>query len=253
MSTAWIRVGYGVVLGIVLAVTVGFGVNIFLSGPRAPQPVGFTFSQLAQNSSDQENTRQAKQIDSFYADAQTFREKYPDFQRNLFVALAAAGMLIAVIGVALPSVVNYIRFGFLIGGIALVAFATWFALQPIPEGAPAGGVAALLSAGVPKTLDTAGRFLRFAVAIVGLLVLLFVGLWRLTDWSGTSDRRAEAVAPVRTSPAVAAPPSTAYDPPVPPARGPLPDSLKWARPEEQAEPPPVSPAIAQEEGPSPAL
>lgn len=253
MSTAWIRVSYGVILGMVLAITVGFGVNVFLTGPKPPQPVGFTFSQLTTNSSDQENQRQAKQIDGFYNDAQTYREKYPDYQRNLFVALAAAGMLIAVIGVALPSVVNYIRFGFVLGGVALVAYATWLALQPLPDGAPAGGVAALLSAGTPKTLDTAGRFLRFAVGIVGLLVLLFVGLWRLTDWSGAGERRVEPAVPARGSPAAAVP-APVYDPPAPAARASLPDSLKWARPDEHAaEPEPVRPAAGPDEGAAPAL
>jgi hypothetical protein len=253
MSTAWIRVSYGFVLGIVLAITVGFGIATFLTEPKPPQPLGFTFSQLTSNGTDQENQRQAKQIDSFYADAQTYREKYPDYQRNLFVALVGAGLLMAVIGVALPSVVNYIRFGFLLGGIALVSYATWFALQPIPNGAPAGGVAALLSAGTPKTLDTAGRFLRFAVAIVGLLVLLFVGLWRLTDWTGSAEQRVEPVAPARVSPAVAAP-APVYDPPAPAARAPLPDSLKWARPEERVdEPEPVRPVGGQDEGTTPTL
>jgi hypothetical protein len=182
MNTNSIPVAYAVLLGVVVAVMVGFGVNVIASGPRPPQPVGITFTGLSGTPTPQESDRQAKQIDSFYSDAQTYRQQYPTFQRNVFVWYAALGMLVAVIGVALPAVVNYLRFGLLIGGTLLLIAGTWVALQPVPQGAPAvSSLLGLLSTGTPRVLDTAGRFLRFALALVGLLALLFVGLWRLTD------------------------------------------------------------------------
>jgi len=235
MSTIWIKVAYGVLLGIVLALTAGFGVAVVSSGPRPPQPAGLTFAALSGSSTDQDTTRQAKQIDAFFADAQTYREKYPDYQRNLFVAFAAIGMVIAVLGVALPAVVNYLRFGFLFGGLLLVIAGAYIALQPVPQAAPAAaGLLSVLSYGTPKVLDTAGRFLRFAVSLVGLLVLLFVGLWRLTDWPAPASADTRTFSMPGTVIGNASPlvPAMATVPPGvnPPASVPV--AEKWARPGE---------------------
>src|SRR6266567_9424579 len=70
MSTTWIRVAYAILLGVVLAVTAGFGVLIFETGPKPPQPAGVSFAQLTGQTTDQENSRIAKQIDSFFNDNQ---------------------------------------------------------------------------------------------------------------------------------------------------------------------------------------
>jgi hypothetical protein len=247
MSVDWVKVVYGVVLGAVLALAVGFGTATFVSGPRPPQPPGLTFTMLSGQSTDAETTRIAKQIDGFYDDANHFRELYPNYQRDIFLVFAGIGILLAVIGVALPSVVNYLRFGFLFGGLLLVASGAWFATQAVPQGTPtASNILSLLSFGTPKVLDTAGRFLRFAVSLVGVLLLLFVGLWRLTDWGAPGAAKA-AQAPAfpnqaGTMPAAVVTPASVA--PVPAA----PDAMKWARPEERTavseSSPPVYPAEA---------
>lgn len=256
MSTTWIRVAYAAVLGAVIAITVGFGVATFITGPRPPQPLGLTFQQLSdQNATDQQQQRQAKQIDSFFSDALAYRQNYPEYQRNLFLALAAFGLLSAVIGVALPAVVNYLRLGFIIGGVLLLAAATYIAVQPVPYAfPPSNSLLALLAYGQPTVLDTAGRFLRFAVSFVGFLLLLFVGLWRLTDWV-VLPRPVESTGavpqPAFVTPAPASPPSPAA--PMPRAD----DPLRWAPPEVRATyAPPMTPVPgaqehAAEAGPAP--
>jgi len=111
MNTSSIRVAYGALLGAVLAVAVGFGVNVFAAGPRPPQPAGITFTGLSGTPTPQESDRQTKQIDSFYSAAQTYREQYPTFQRNVFIWYAALGLAVAVMGVALPAVVRDVPAG----------------------------------------------------------------------------------------------------------------------------------------------
>jgi hypothetical protein len=238
MNTSSIRVAYGALLGAVLAVAVGFGVNVFAAGPRPPQPAGITFTGLSGTPTPQESDRQTKQIDSFYSAAQTYREQYPTFQRNVFIWYAALGLAVAVMGVALPAVVNYLRFGLLLGGTLLLVAGIWVALQPVPPGAPAASsLLGLLSAGTPRVLDTGGRFMRFALALVGLLALLFVGLWRLTDWAtpATSEPRPPAGY-------IGAPYAVAPDAPPDYAPTPVPADAKRSGPEN----PGVSPETAQE-------
>lgn len=250
MSNTWIKVMYAAVLGAVLALTVGFGVATFIVQPRPPQPTGVTFQNLSDpNATADQSARQAKQIDSFFSDQMTQRQNYPDYQRNLFLTYAGIGMILAVIGVALPAVVNYLRLGFMAGGLLLIAAGAYIAVQPVPQGVqPASSLLALLSYGQPSVLDAAGRFLRFAVSIVGLLVLLFVGLWRLTDWSAAPRivmapaAGAVPAAPVET---YAAPPSPQPAQPVPPVGEPL----RWARPEDR---PPAATAWPAAEAPPPA-
>src|SRR5581483_6760648 len=154
MSTTWVKVGYGILLGLVLALTAGFGAATFISEPRPPQPVGITFQQISSNSSDTENQREAKQIDSYFNDVQSYRGKYPDYQRNIFLAFAIAGLVLGIVGVALPSIVNYLRLGFLVGGGILLAAGTWFVIQPVPLGTEnPSGILTLLVVGTPNVLD----------------------------------------------------------------------------------------------------
>jgi hypothetical protein len=254
MSTTWVKVGYGILLGLVLALTAGFGAATFISEPRPPQPVGVTFQQISTNSSDTENQREAKQIDSYFNDVQSYKGKYPDYQRNIFLAFAIAGLLFGIIGVALPALVNYLRFGFLIGGGLLLAAGTWFVIQPVPLGTEnPSGILTLLVVGTPSVLDTAARFLRFAVSLVGVLVLLFVGLWRLTDWSTTPASAPAAAAPAATPPPAPSSVLAVGVPFTPPPRS-AEDSLKWARPEERpaaAQPGDAPPTRMIEHAPAP--
>ncbi|HLZ70093.1 MAG TPA: hypothetical protein VKV26_09330 [Dehalococcoidia bacterium] len=234
MGTTWVKVGYGSLLGLVLALTAGFGSAIFISEPRLPQPVGVTFQQLSGNTPDAETAREAKQIDGYFGDVQNFKGKYPDYQRNIFIAFAVAGLIFAIIGVALPAIVNYLRFGFLIGGGLLLAAGAWFVIQPVPLGTEnPSGILTLLVVGTPAVLDTAARFLRFAIALVGVLLLLFVGLWRLTEWSTATSAPAGAAAGMAAAPppgpsSIAAATASVTSAP-PPA-----ESLKWARPDDRS-------------------
>src|SRR6185369_4424759 len=86
----------------------------------------------------------------------------------------------------LPAVVNFLRWGFLLGAAFCLVWAGYVALHSVPNPAPvASSVLALLAANEPKQLDFAGRFLRFAISFVGMILLLFIGLWRLTEWPTT--------------------------------------------------------------------
>lgn len=233
MSTTWIKVAYAVVLGLAVAMTVGFGVATFITPPRTPQPVGISFTQLNdqtatdQTTADAQTKHQESLIDGFYKDAQAQRGTYPEYQRNIFLTFAGIGLLIAVIGVALPAVVNYLRLGFLIGGGLLAAAAIYVAVQAVPNAIPpTSSVLTLLGLGQTTVLDTAGRFLRFAISVVGMLVLVFVGLWRLTDWVMTPR---VVMTPAGGVPASVAPIAVPVASTAPPAA-----TDRWSRPEERA-------------------
>lgn len=240
MSTVWIRVAYGAVVALLVAFTVVFGIAMVSPGPRPPGDPGITFRQLSGNGSGGGSPNQLQaQIEQFFGDASRFRGEFPKHQRNVFLAATGLGILVILIGLALPAAVNYLRWGLLLGGVLLFVYAFVFALQPVPKVTPAGSSALdLLGAGSPAQLNFASRFIEFAVAFIGLILTLFLGLWRLTEWS-PPQRRAVAVAPA--------------GPAVPP------DSSPWApapstAPAAAAVVPPPAPAAAppRSEGPPPA-
>ncbi len=266
MTTAWIRVIFGVVLALVLLFTAAFGVAMALPGPKPPEDPGVTFRQLTAGDSDSSQNRLTASIDKYFDEAQDFRDKYVIYQRNTFLAGAGVAVLLAAIGLLLPAAVNYLRWGLLLGAALVLVWAGYVATRAVPNPAPAtNSVLALLAAGEPQPLDFAGRFLRFAVSFVSLIVLVFIGLWRLTEWPAPARRQAPAavappagwappvaVAPVPvatqvTQPAVA--PVAEPAPPPDPARvmaepprvegppsPPSPDAVQWQRPPGSPEP-----------------
>lgn len=208
MSTTWIRVVFGPVFAALAAFTVIFGILMVSPGPTPPADPGLTFRQLSQSDStgNSQNTI-TQQIDNFYGDAARFRNNFPAHQRNVFLAAVAFGILFALIGLGLPAAVNYLRWGLLLGALGLFIYGFWYATRTTPSVAPdASSILSLLSAGSSPHLDFAGRFLRFAVAFIGLILTLFLGLWRLTQWSAPRPAVvAPAPAPVPAAPAAPAP------------------------------------------------
>lgn len=251
MSTTWIRVVYGIVLGMVLLLTAASGIALVLPGPKAPAQPDITFRQLAGGGeNDSSQNRLTASIDQYYADARDYRDRYVTFQRNIFLTGVALAALLGAIGVALPGAVNYLRLGLLLGGAFLLVWAGWAATRSVPNPAPAvSSVLALLGAGEPQRLDFTGRFARFAVSFVGLIILLFLGLWRLTEWAAPRAK-VVAVAPVSSTPAAAAawapppvaatptPATVSSEPFAPPAVDPTPTrilpetqpTVEWQRP-----------------------
>jgi hypothetical protein len=186
MSNLWIRVAYSVLLALAVALTVGFGIMMVITGPRPPDTPSLTFRELQSDSSSPQQTDQLiGVVDRFYQDAYDFRRDYPDYQRNLLVTAILLAMIVGGVGIALQSTFNFLRLGLTLGAILLIVWATAFALSSVPNAAPtnSGSVSNLLAAGMPPGLDFPGRFLRFAASFVALLVFLFLGLWRLTEWT----------------------------------------------------------------------
>ena len=239
MSSLWIRVAYGGVLALVVAFTLGFGVNMVYTGPKAPDTPAFTFAQLQSAGGNQNDAdRLTKAVDSFYQDAYDYRRAYPDYQRNMFVALTALAVILAAIAIGLPALFNYIRLGLTAGAVLLLVYALFIAIGPRPNPAPAttGSLYDLLAAGSPPGLDFAGRFLRFAISFIGLLVLLFVGLWRLTEWAPrrvaqTTSAPSGFASPYAPSPPFATAPIEPKLPAMQPAPEPPPEQAAWKRPE----------------------
>ena len=211
MTTTWIRVAYGVVLALVLLFTVQTGVAMALPGPKPPEDPGITFRQLTAGESEQSQNTLTATIDRYFADSKDYRDDFVDYQRNTFLAGAGLAALLALIGLVLPAAVNYLRFGLLLGAAFTLLWAGWVTLQPAPQPAPpAESILALVAAGEPKQLEFASRFLRFALSFVGLILLLFIGLWRLTEWPATrrttvSPTTSPAPAPVVATPAASTP------------------------------------------------
>lgn len=212
MSTVWIRVVYGAVLASLVALTVIFGIAMVSPGPKRPADPGITFRQLSQAGEDDggSQNRLTQQIEQFYGDASRFREDYPRYQRNVFLAATGFGILVVLIGLALPVAVNYLRWGLVLGGLLLFIYAFTAATRPVPHVTPTGtSLLIYIGAGFPPQLDFASRFLQFAVAFIGLILTLFVGLWRLTEWP--SGRRRVAAAPA-TAAAVPSPSAAQWAP-----------------------------------------
>jgi len=225
MSTLWIRAVYALLLALVVALTVGFGVSTAVTGPRPPDTPQLTFRELQSGSDDQQSADQLiSVVDRFYQDSYDFRRAYPDYQRNVLVILVLLGVVVGGVGLAVPESFNYLRLGLTLGAVLIVAYGTAVALGPTPNPAPTASpsITNLLAAGSPPGLDFAGRFLRFAVSFVALLVVLFLGLWRLTDWA---PRAAGSVPKISASPDEPYNPSTTRPTETPP------DALGWRRPD----------------------
>jgi hypothetical protein len=206
MSTTWIRVAYGAVLALVLFFTVVFGVAMVLPEPTPPGDPGITFRQLTTEDTDNSQNRLTASIDQYFADAKNFRDDFVSYQRNFFLAAAGLAVLLALIGVALPAAVNYMRWGLLVGAALVMIWVGHVATMPVPNPAPpANSVLAMVAAGEPEPLSFAGRFLRFAISFVSLILLLFIGLWRLTEWPAATRKTATAPATARPAAAAAAP------------------------------------------------
>jgi hypothetical protein len=222
MSELWIRATYGVLLAIAVAFTVVSGITAVLAEPRPPDTPSLTFAQLQSVGDNQQDTdRVVGVVDRFYQDTYDFRRAFPTFQRNLLVAAVISAMVVGAIGIAIGPSFNYLRFGLTLSAVLLLLYAATITLSPAPNPAPGtGSLTALLAAGVPPGLDFAGRFLRFAASLIALLVFLFLGLWRLTDWS-----RLE-MAP---SPTTAVGPAVTAQPPA----GSTPEGVAWSRPDSE--------------------
>lgn len=232
MSNAWIRVAYSVLLGLIVALTVGFGVAMVYPGPKQPDTPSLTFAQLQSGGNNQQDAdRLVATVDRFYQDAYDFRRAYPAYQRNMFLALTGLAIIVGAVGLALPAAVNFLRLGLTLGAGSLLAAATYLALKdaPNPATAAAASFAGLLAAGSPPGLDFAGRFLRFAISFIGLLALLFVGIWRLTDWAPRPTARTTvAPTPSPFAPPVAPTPGVGETPLAPPELSA--ESRPWQRP-----------------------
>lgn len=249
MSTVWIRVAYGVAIALLTTFTVVFGIAMVAPGPKAPADPGITFRQLSGDDSSGgsrgQNQLQA-QIEKFYGEASSFRSEYPTYQRNVFLAATGLGVLVVLIGLALPAAVNYLRWGFVLGGVLLFVYAFGMATRDIPRVTPSGnGALDLLGAGSPAQLSFASRFIQFAVAFIGLILALFLGLWRLTEWSAPQRRRTAASAAATAPAAAVGPPPAASQWAPPPSAPPLSVPVASTAPVAGAVPPAPAPGSAE--------
>ena len=237
MSTVWIRVAYGVVVAVLLALTVIYGIGMVSTGPKPPTIPDLTADQLFQQGGDngQSQNRIVQNATRFYNEDTTYRESLPGYRRNVFLAAAGFGILWVLIGLALPAVTNYLRWGFVLGGLFLFVYGFIVLNQAIPDPPIEGELPlSLLSAGQPAPLDFPSRFALFAVPFIGLILTLFLGLWRLTEWSSGARRVVATTRPV-AAPGMASAPATSQWAPPPPAPAPAPQPA-----------PPPAPAVAPE-------
>lgn len=214
MSTVWIRAVYAAVVAVLAAFTVIFGIAMVSPGPKPPGDPGITFRQLSGDDERSQNTLQ-QQIETYYGDAARFRNQYPGYQRNVFLAATGFGVLFVLVGLALPSLINYLRLGLVLGGLLVFIYAFYIAMRPVPVVTPQGtNLLAFIGAGFPEPLNFAGRFARFAVSFIGFILALFVGLWRLTEWPSAQRRMAPrpATAPAMPPPGMATPAMAAAGP-----------------------------------------
>lgn len=239
MSTVWIRVTYAAVVAVLILFSTMFGIQMVSAGPTPPAIPDLSARQLF-DSSNTDSTRGQNTLrqntEKFYDEARAWRENSPGYARNVFLAATGVGILFVLIGLALPQVTNYLRLGFVLGGLLLFIYAFMTITRPAPDVPIQGDLPlSLLVAGFPKPLNFAARFAMFAVSFIGFILALFLGLWRLTEWSGGARPRvvmAPAAAPVaRNSVPVAAAAA-----PVPAAAG----GSQWAPPPPPAAAPPVT-------------
>lgn len=247
MSTVWIRVVYAGVIGVLVAFTTIFGVLMVAPGPEKPGDPGVTFRQLSGDGDDERSQSTLQnQIENYYGEASKFRADFPGWQRNVFLAVTGLAILFVLIGLALPAVVNYLRLGMVGGGLLAMLWAFQVASREAPAVVPTGSnLLIFLGAGFAEPLDFAGRFSLFAVSFIGLILALFLGLWRLTEWSAPTRRPAPARAP-------AAPATTSYAPPAAPAAAAPVAAAAAAAPAASPWAPPAAPPAPASATPAPA-
>ncbi|MBI2759871.1 MAG: hypothetical protein HYX51_00385 [Chloroflexi bacterium] len=247
MSTVWIRVVYGIVVAALLAMTVIYGIGMVSTGPKPPGIPDITPDQLFQQQSGDSGQGQNRIVQNatrFYNDATTYRERLPGYRRNVFLAAAGFGILWVLIGLALPMVTNYLRWGFVLGGLFLFVYGFIVLNQAIPDPPIVGDLPlSLLTAGRPGPLDFPSRFALFAVPFIGLILTLFLGLWRLTEWSSGGRRVVATTRPVAAPAMAAAPASSQWAPP--PSSVPAPAPTPVPAPPPAPTPVPVATAVSE--------
>ncbi len=229
MSSVWIRVSYSVLLAILLALTAGFAVTMVVAGPRPPDTPSLSFRVLqSESDSPQQTDALIGTVDCFFQDSYSFRRDYPNYQRDVLIGAVLLATVAGAIGIVLSPAFNVLRLGLTLGAILLLLWGSAFVLAPVPNPAPSdsSSVTNLLAAGLPA-LDLAGRFLRFGASFIALLVFLFLGLWRLTEWPGATQAATGSVPSRQPEGAVAA----AGHPPTG-------ESAAWLRPDDRCPPAP---------------
>ncbi len=193
MRLTSVRLAFAALLAVFLAATAVLGAKTVSAGPQPPQAPTYNFTDInSAGGNAATGDRISGQIDAYLGQLQAFRKAVPVFQRNVFLAMAGIALILALLALTLPGALNYLRLGMLAAALLVLGYGLWRTLVPLPDYAPTGSInlLTLVAAGAPAPAGFASRFLRFALSFVGLLLLLLVGVLRLTDWTEFGAARA---------------------------------------------------------------
>lgn len=155
-----IKLFYALAIACLLVLVVAFGVRTAYgppSAPEYPQPPASIRAIPSPSTSPEtqaELTRYDEEQRRYQAEYERYSERRADYRRNVFVIVAAFGIAAVAAGLSLPTRLDAVRLGLVLGGLATILYGV---IQ-------AGG-----------DLDEAGPALVFVVAAIGLGLILFAG------------------------------------------------------------------------------
>lgn len=167
-----LKVFYVLAMGTLLTMLIAFGISTFYKAPQfgrlePPQtPMGWVWPAYPDKiPEDQDLTAEEQEYRAAYEEwleeEQEYRETYDaamsDYHRNVFFIAYPFGLLFIILGLMLPSRLDIIRTGFLLGGVVTIMYA------------------------VLQGFGSMSDALRFGAIAISLAVLIFLGYRTLIE------------------------------------------------------------------------
>ncbi len=157
--TILIKLFYAVAISCLLILFVAFGVRTVYNAPQEPEypqsPIGVRVpSPVTSGEVSAEVAKYEEEQRRYQEEYERYSDRRADYRRNVFVVVAALGIIAVASGLAIPGRLDAIRLGLVLGGLGTILYG-------------------VVQAG--EDLDEAGPALILVVAAIGLSLILFVG------------------------------------------------------------------------------
>ena len=149
-----LRVVYGFFVGILLAVFVGVGINVFYQAPETPKAP----DSLRYGTGKEPTEAQRQEEKKFDAEMETFnKEKMNPYNRNVSIVALIAAVIFMAISLVLESRIPVIADGIMLGGVFTLLYS------------------------LGRSLASQDSKYTFAVVTIGLLTALILGYKRFIN------------------------------------------------------------------------
>jgi len=171
-----LKVFYVLAMGTLLTMLIAFGISTFYEAPERPgppqPPMGWVWPAYPDKiPEDPDLTAEEQEYWEAYQEwleeEQEYRETHDaamsDYHRNVFLIAYPFGLLFIILGLMLPSRLDIIRTGFLLGGVVTIMYA------------------------VLQGFGDMSNALRFGAIAISLAVLIFLGYRTLIERRQPTD------------------------------------------------------------------